>query len=171
MDRTEKHNEVESLREAWSKVQNAYLLDYRGLKVSEASELRRRVRETNSKYRVVKNRLAILAARETPLKVQESLFDGMTAVVWNETDPLDLAKTLHEFAKTAPIVIKGGIVEGRLVGAAEIEGITKLPARPDLIATFAGMLRSPLVKFVSVLAAPVRDLAIVLKQVADRKKQ
>ena len=77
MDRTEKHQEVEALREAWSNAQNAYLLDYRGLKVSEASALRRKVKETNSKYRVVKNRLAILAARETPLKEQEALFDGI----------------------------------------------------------------------------------------------
>ncbi len=171
MDRTEKHQEVEALREAWSKVKNAYLLDYRGLKVSEASELRRKVKETNSNYRVVKNRLAILAARETPLRDQEALFDGMTAVVWNDTDPVDLAKVLHEFAKSAPIVIKGGVVEGRAVNPKEIEGITKLPARPDLIATFAGMLRSPLVKFASVLVAPMRDLASVLKQVADSKKE
>lgn len=170
MDRTEKKQEVATLHEAWSNAQNAYLLDYRGLTVSQVTELRRKVRETKSQYRVVKNRLAILATKETPLEGQDALFDGMTAVVWNEEDPIELAKVLDEFAKGAPIDVKGGVVEGRAVDAAAFSEITKLPTRPDLIATFAGMLRSPLTKFVSVLNAPLRDLASVLKQVADSKE-
>jgi large subunit ribosomal protein L10 len=89
--------------------------------------------------------------------------------VWNEADPVALAKVIHEFAKTVPMVIKGGVVEGKSVAASEIEGITRLPGRLEMVATFAGMLRSPLVKFVCLLKAPVRDFASVVRQVAEKK--
>ncbi len=170
MNRTEKQQEIETLREALRSARNAFFLDYRGLSVAQVSDLRRKVRATKSSYRVVKNRLAILASRDTPLNEQGSLFDGMTAVVWNEADPIALAKVIHEFSKTVPITIKGGVVEGRTVSAVDVAGITSLPGRPGLIAAFAGMLRSPMVKFVSVLKAPVRDLVSVLSQVAEKKK-
>jgi len=171
MNRAEKKQEIESLKTQFAGANNAFFLDYRGLKVEQVSDLRRRVRATKSSYRVAKNRLAIIAARETPIKDMETLFDGMTAVVWNETDPVALAKVIHEFAKTAPVTIKGGVVEGKKIGVADITSITTLPSRPELVATFAGMIVSPMVKFVSVLKAPVRDLVSVLSQVADSKKQ
>jgi len=171
VNRTEKQQEVEALRETLRGARNAYFLDYRGLTVAQVSDLRRKVRATKSGYRVVKNRLAIIAVRDTPLKDQAEHFDGMTAVVWNDTDPIALAKVLHEFSKTVPVKVKGGVVEGRGVGPKDIEGITQLPGRPELVATFAGMIRSPMVKFVSVLLAPVRDFASVLKQIADSKKE
>jgi large subunit ribosomal protein L10 len=170
VNRAEKAQEIELLNAAWQSAENAYLLDYRGMKVSQVSELRRKVREAKSGYKVVKNRLAILAARETPLKDQETLFGGMTAVVWNDTDPVDLAKIIHEFAKTSSLAIKGGVVDGKSVTPEEVEEITKLPARPQLIAMFAGMIRSPMSKFVSVLMAPTRDFASVLRQVSEQKK-
>lgn len=170
MNRAEKAQEIESLKEGWQGAQNAFFLDFRGMKVSEVTELRQKVREARSRYKVVKNRLAIIAARETALKNQEKLFDGMTAVVWNNEDPIDLAKVIQEYSKTAPLTIKGGVVDGQTVSAAQIEDITKLPSRPQLIATFAGMLRSPLIKFVSVLQAPLRDFASVLRQVSEKRK-
>jgi large subunit ribosomal protein L10 len=169
VNRAEKQQEIETLKGELRTARNVYFLDYRGMTVAQVSDLRRRVRATKSGYRVVKNRLAIIASRETPLKGMDQLFDGMTAVVWNEADPVALAKVIHEFAKGAPITIKGGVVEGRPVQPKEIEGITQLPGRPELVATLAGMLRSPMVKFVGLLKAPVRDLAVVLRQVADRK--
>jgi large subunit ribosomal protein L10 len=169
VNRTEKQQEIDALKTTFREARNAYFLDYRGLTVAQVSDLRRKVKATRSGYRVVKNRLAIIATRESPLKDMGKLFDGMTAVVWNESDPIALAKVIHEFSKTVPVVIKGGVVEGRPVVPKDIEGITKLPGRTELIATFAGMLQSPLVKFVSLLKAPVRDFASVLRQVADKR--
>jgi len=169
VNRTEKQHEIDGLRETFRAAKNAYFLDYRGMTVAQVSDLRRKVKATRSDYRVVKNRLAIIATRESPLKDMQQLFDGMTAVVWNDSDPIALAKVIHEFSKTVPMVIKGGVVEGRSVEPKEIEGITRLPGRTELIATFAGMLTSPLVKFMGLLKAPVRDFASVLRQVADKK--
>ena len=170
MNRTEKKQEIDALRQGFTTARNAFFLDYRGLKVEQVSDLRRKVRATKSSYRVVKNRLASIAAKESPVKGMEVLFDGMTAVVWNEKDPVALAKVLHDFSKTIPLVIKGGVVEGKSVTASDVTEITKLPGRNELIATFAGMIVSPMVKFVSVLKAPVRDLVSVLSQLADKKK-
>lgn len=172
MNKTEKQQEIEALRSRLADARNAFFIDYRGLTVAQVSDLRRKVRATKSGYRVVKNRLAIIAARETPLKGHDAYFDGMTAVVWNEADPVALAKVLHEFSKTAPVMkVKGGVLEGKEVAAKELETITQLPGRPELIATFAGMLRSPMTKFVSVLMAPMRDFASVLRQVAESKEK
>jgi large subunit ribosomal protein L10 len=169
VNRTQKQQEIDSLKQVWLEVSNAYFVDYRGLTVQQASALRAKVREAESSYRVVKNRLAILAARETPLKDLESHFDGMTAVAWNSAEPVALAKVIHEFTKISSLTFKAGLVEGKPIEASELEAITALPSRSDLIAIFAGMLRSPMSKFVSLLMAPVRDLASVLKQVAEKK--
>jgi large subunit ribosomal protein L10 len=169
VNRTEKQQEIDSLKAALQNARNAYFLDYRGLTVAQVSDLRRKVRATKSKYKVVKNRLAIIATRETPLAGQEKLFDGMTAVVWNETDPVALAKAIHEYSKTVPVQIKGGVVEGKPVTTSEFQSITSLPGRQELIATFAGMLRSPLIKFVLLLKAPLRDFALVARQAAEKK--
>ncbi|HXI02944.1 MAG TPA: 50S ribosomal protein L10 [Candidatus Saccharimonadales bacterium] len=170
MNKAEKQQEVETLKQAWLGVTTAYLVDYNGLTVAQVSELRRKVREAEASYRVVKNRLAILAARQGPLKGLERHFDGMTAVAWNEAEPVALAKVIHEFTKESSLAFKGGLVDGHTIEAHELEAITKLPTRPELIAIFAGMLRSPMQKFASLLKAPVRDLASVLRQVAEKKE-
>ncbi len=145
-------------------------MEFSGLKVEQASDLRRRIRGASGSYRVVKNRLAIRALEGTPLAGNERLFDGPTAVAYTAGDPVGLAKVLAEFQKSAPIKVKGVVLEGKAMPASVLEGIVSLPSRPELISRFAGMLRSPLVKFVMLLKAPVRDFASVLKQVADKKK-
>lgn len=170
MDRTEKQQEIDSMKQAWQEVSNAYFVDYRGLTVEQASALRAKIRETESSYRVVKNRLAIIAARDTPLKDLQSHFGGMTGIAWNSGDPVALAKVIHQFTKESPLEFKAGLVDGNPIEAKELTTVTSLPSRPELIATFAGMLRQPVSKFASLLLAPMRDLASVLKQVAEKKE-
>ncbi len=169
MNRTEKQQEIDSLKKGWVGVSNAYFVDFRGLTVAQVSDLRRKVREAGSSCRVVKNRLAIVAARETPLSQLEAYFDGMTAVAWNTTEPIALAKVIRDFTKDSPLVFKAGLVEGRAIKANELEMVTSLPSRPELIARFAGMLRSPMSMFATLLKAPLRDLASVLRQVGEKK--
>ena len=170
MERTEKQQEIESLKAAWADVVNAYFVDYRGLTVEQVSEFRKKVRETDASYRVVKNRLAAIAARETPLRALEKHFGGMTGVAWNDEDPVSLAKVIHETAKTTSLTFKAGLVDGSPITADELETITSLPTRPELISIFAGMLKQPISKFASLLLAPMRDFAAVLKQVAEKKE-
>jgi len=171
MNRTERQQEVDTLHRELEAARNAYLVEFSGLKVEQVNDLRRKVRQASGRYRVVKNRLAIRAVDGTPLGEHAKLFDGPTAVAYTAGDPVTLAKVLAEFQKNAPIKVKGVLLEGRAMPATALEGIVNLPSRPELISRFAGMLRSPLVKFVMLLKAPVRDFASVLRQVADKKKE
>lgn len=170
MNRTERQEEIDALHKDFETARNAYLVGFSGLKVEQVNDLRRRVRGASGRYRVVKNRLAIRAAEGTPLSGQTVLFDGPTAVAWTADDPVGLAKVLADFQKSAPIKVKGVVLEGKAMPATALEGIVNLPTRPELISRFAGMLRSPLVKFVLLLKAPVRDFASVLRQIGDQKK-
>lgn len=171
MNRAEKRQEIERLHEEFLGARNAYLVQFSGLNVSQATELRRKIRQAAGGYRVVKNRLAIRAAEGTPLGGQEKLFDGPTAVAYTKHDPVPLAKVLTEFQKETPLKVKGLVVEGKSLPATAMEGIANLPSRPELISRFAGMLRSPLVRFVTLLNAPLRDFASVLRQVAEKKTE
>lgn len=169
MNRTEKQQEIDSLKQGWEGVSNAYFVDYRGLTVAQLGDLRRKIRDTGSSCRVVKNRLGILAARETALKPLEKWFDGMTAIAWNTTEPTALARVIRDFTKDSPLVFKAGLVEGKPIEANQLEMITNLPSRPELIGMFAGMLLSPVRTFAGLLKAPMRDLASVLRQVSEKK--
>jgi large subunit ribosomal protein L10 len=168
VNREERQQEVDHLREEFLKGTNAYLVEFAGLKVGQVNDLRRRIRGASGRYRVVKNRLAIRAAEGTPLAGHATLFDGPTAVAYSP-DPVALAKVLAEFQKSNPIKVKGLVLEGKALPATALEGIVNLPSRPELISRFAGMLRSPLVKFVMLLKAPVRDFASVVRQVAEKR--
>lgn len=169
MNREERQQEIDALREEFAAARNAYLVEFAGLKVQQVNELRRKVRGASGRYRVVKNRLAIRAADGTPLAGRPELFDGPTAVAYSDADAVALAKVLAEFQKNNPIKVKGIVLEGKPMPAAALEGIVNLPSRPELISRFAGMLRSPLVKFVLLLKAPVRDFASVVRQVAEKR--
>jgi len=169
VNRTEKQQEIERLHEEFAASQSAYLVEFSGLTVEQANDLRRKLREASGKYRVVKNRLAIRAVEGTALAAQAELFDGPTAVAYGPGDPVALAKVLADFQKSSPIKVKGMLLEGKPLPAASLDGIVSLPTRPEMISTFAGMLRSPLIKFMQLLKAPVRDFASVLRQVAEKK--
>jgi large subunit ribosomal protein L10 len=170
VSRADRQQAIDTLHQEFDGVRNAYLVEFAGLRVDQVNDLRRRVRQASGRYRVVKNRLAIRAAEGTALSGQEKLFDGPTAVAYSP-DPVALAKVLAEFQKSAPIKVKGIVLEGRALPATALNGIVTMPPRPELIARFAGMLRSPLVKFAMLLKTPLRDFVSVVKQVADGRKE
>ena len=170
MNRAEKAAQVEELGKGLAKSGNAILFAFAGLKVPEVTELRRQVRATKSRYLVVKNTLALRAARGTPLEALSSHFEGATAVVFNDDSPVALAKVLTAFAKTNPnLVFKAALVEGRAVAAAEIKAIADLPTREELVGRLLFLMQSPLRRLVTVLNGPVRNLAGVVHQIAEQK--
>ena len=116
MNKTEKTEMVESLAGDLARSSNAIVFAFAGLKVPEVTELRRQVRGTQSKYLVVKNTLALRATKGTPLEAVAEHFKGATAVVYNRTSPVALAKVLTNFAKTNPnLVFKAAVIEGQAV--------------------------------------------------------
>jgi len=172
MDRTQKTQAVTTLTELLAATPHAFLLDFRGLKVPEVTELRDKVRSTGSSYVVVKNTLAKLAIKETPLEQLEADFSGPTALAWNAEDPVSLAKALTEFAKAKPnLKFKSAIVDGQKLAASEIAVVAALPGREELIAKLLYILQSPVQRLVTVLSAPPRGLVTSLAQVASKKEE
>jgi len=172
MNRTEKTEMVESLGADLAKSSNAILFAFAGLKVPEVTELRRQVRGTQSKYLVVKNTLVLLATKGTALEAVAEHFTGATAVAYNKSSPVALAKVLTNFAKTNPnLVFKAAVIEGQAVETSAIKVIAELPSREELVSKLLFVMQSPMRRLVTVLNGPVRNLAGVLAQIADQKSK
>ena len=170
MNREEKASMISDLSGGVGQATNAFLIDFKGITVPQVTELRRQVRETNSSYIVVKNTLALVAVKDSPLKALESAFSGMTAVAYNTTDAVALAKALTKFAKDVPTVqFKGALLNGQVVPASEIQNIANLPSREELVAKLLYMLQSPIRGLVTVLQANIRNLTVVIDQIAKQK--
>jgi len=166
MNRAEKQQTVDSLTEQFRSIDSAFLINYRGLKVVDATELRRKIREIDGRYLVVKNSLATRAAKQTKMEQLEPFFQGPTAVAYHPKDVVGLAKLLTEISKGNPnFAFKAALVEGKVVPANDIQAIASMPSREVMLSKLVFLLKAPLQRLNMVLKAPVRNLNLVLKQI------
>ncbi|MCA1840482.1 MAG: 50S ribosomal protein L10 [Actinomycetota bacterium] len=163
MPKAQKTEAVKELKESFERSDAAILAEFTGLKVLEMKELRQALAATGTQFKVVKNTLTRIAAREAAMEDLIPLLEGSTAIAFIQGDPVAAAKGLDEIAKKYPaLVIKGGILEGRVLGAEQAQGLAKLKSREVLLAQLAGMFISPVQKLASLLAAPINQLGYVL---------
>ena len=172
LSRADKEQMLEEYSQGLAQAPHAFLLGFKGIKVTQVTELREKVRQSGGHYVVVKNTLALRAIDGAALAALAEHFVGPTAVVWSAKDPVALAKALTDFAKDVPVLkFKAGLVEGRAVPADQIKEIAQLPGREELIAKLLFLLQSPVTRFARVLAAVPQSFVTVLDQVRKKKEE
>lgn len=170
IDRNKKAGLVAALAQRFSAARLAVVSDYRGLKVAELEELRRRLREVPAEFQVVKNTLAQRAARGTPLEVLVDYFDGPSSLTLASAKEIESAKILKEFArKFVQFEVRGGLLDGRLLSSAEVRELADTPSRDVLLGRAIGSLAAPLRGFLGVTAGLVRQFLYVLQAIHDQK--
>jgi large subunit ribosomal protein L10 len=165
MLRSEKERVVAELADRLRGAQTLMVADYRGLTMTQIDELRTRLLEAGARFTVVKNTLTRLAAEEAGTKDVLELIEGPTAIAFLEADgdPVAVAKVLNETARAHDVlVIRGGILDGAVVGDADIKRLATLPPAEVLQAQLVGAVVAPLTTVVGLFTAPLRDLVGVI---------
>ena len=165
MLRADKERVVAELAERLRSTSTLMVADYRGLSMPEIEELRARLLEAGARFTVVKNTLTKLAAEAAGTEQVLELIDGPTAIAFLDADgdPAAVAKVLNDTAKAHEVlVLRGGVLDGVIVGDAEIKQLATLPSAEVLRAQLAGALVAPLTTVVGLFTAPLRDLVGVL---------
>ncbi|MBO0471004.1 50S ribosomal protein L10 [Enterococcus sp. DIV0242_7C1] len=152
---------VEEAAAKFSAASSVVIVDYRGLTVEEVTNLRKQLRDANVEMKVIKNSILSRAAKKAGLEGLDEVFTGPTAVAFSNEDVVAPAKIIDEFAKDAKALeIKGGVIEGKVSSIEEITALAKLPSRDGLLSML-----------LSVLQAPVRNVAYAVKAVADKQEE
>ena len=168
MDRTEKREFVASLATVFAETSFVLVAQNKGLTVADVSELRRRMRAAGATYKVAKNRLATLALEGTRFQGVSPLLKGPTAIAWS-TDPVAVAKTAVEFAKTNDkFVVLGGALGTQTLALDGVKALAELPSLETLRAQLVGLIQTPATRIAGILQAPGGQVARVLSAYAKK---
>ncbi len=169
--RKQKENDLDQLKKDFSETPNAFLIDFKGMTVGEDAQLREQVAKAKITYRVVKNTLARLAVEGTPLEPMREKFVGTTAIAVTPEDPVAAAKVLSDFAKDhAKFVFKAGIVDGRVIDVADIEKLSKMPSKEELISKMMFLINSGAQRIAVCTSGVARNLAIVVNEAKAKER-
>jgi large subunit ribosomal protein L10 len=169
MNRDQKAAVVEELAGQIRASDAVFAVDYRGISVAQAADLRARLRDSGTRFRIVKNSLTERAADEAGATALKELLQGPTALAFVTGDAALAAKALNDAARALhTLEFKGGLMDGGALSAAEVVAIARLPAREVLHAQLVGTIAAPITGLVRTLNALIAGLAIQLKAIADQ---
>jgi large subunit ribosomal protein L10 len=169
MNRDEKSATIEEIAAQIEASEAIFAVDYRGISVPQAAELRAKLRESDASFRIVKNRLSKIAAEKAGEERLADLLKGPTALTFVRGDTAQAAKALSSFNKEHDVLtFKGGFMEGLSLDDDRFKAIARLPGREVLIGQFAGVVASPLTGLVRGLGSMIQGLALQLGQIAEK---
>src|SRR5579871_2750101 len=171
LSKAKKNEKVKALASDLETSTSAIIGTFTGLTASKDFELRKVVREAGGKYHVVKNKLAAQSSKGT--KVEQALqgLKGVSAVAYTAGDPVALAKALSGWVKdNAEFTFKLGIVDGKLIQAAEVEALAKMPGKEELFSKLLFLINAPATRLATVINATGRNLAVVVNQAVEQNK-
>ncbi|MBI4664776.1 MAG: 50S ribosomal protein L10 [Nitrospinae bacterium] len=169
-----KKTELEELRESFKTAKMALMANFSGVTVEDVDVLRRNLRASNTRLKVVKNTLARLAVKDTPIEGADKMFKGPVTVAFGYSDDIGAsAKTFLDFAKAKADNLKiiGGVVEGSVLTAEQVRKLGDMPTKPVAQAMFLGLLQSPARNFLGVMEAAARKFLYALNAVAEKKQE
>ena len=170
MLRKRKVQVIDDLQQLFARFDAGILTDYRGLTTAEMTDLRRSLRNSDVRYRVVKNTLARFAAEKAGKSELASYFEGPVAIALGYGDIVSPAKTLADYirAQKLELTIKGGFAGDRIFTPADIENLASLPSTEVLLGKVLAGIQSPIYRLVNSLASPMRGLVGVLQARAQQ---
>jgi large subunit ribosomal protein L10 len=171
LNRDQKSAVIDEVAGQISEAEAIFAVDYRGLSVPQAAELRTRLRDADASFRVVKNTLTERAADKAGAEALKALLEGPTAMTFVRGDAALAAKALRDFRRSTQnqlLGFKGGFMNGAPLSAEEMDAIAQLPAREVLHARLVGMVAAPLSGLVTSLNALIAGFARQLQQIADQ---
>jgi len=164
LNRTEKEEVISKLHEKMAKAKAAILAEPRGLNVATVTELRKKFRDAQIDYKIVKNTLAQRAAKGTPVEPLAEQFVGPTALVMSYGDVVAPAKILADFAKDRDnFRIRTGVVEGKVIDAKGVQALARMPGLKELRGKIAGLIAQPATRLARIIGTPGQKLAQVVK--------
>lgn len=167
---------VADLKEKLTTAKGAVLTSYSGLTVAQDTQLRSKLREAGVCYRVVKNTMTRIAAKEAGIEGLDQYLEGTTALAVSDTDPVAPAKVISEFIKEnkldkeGKLEVKAGMVEGKVIDAAGVKSLAALPSREVLIAQVLAGMQSPIAGCVNVLQGTIRNVVYALNAIRQQKE-
>lgn len=171
MKKSGKKEEVEKLNKNLAKVSTVILTTFQGITVAQDTQLRRAVQAAGGHYEVVKNTLAERAGAGTPAEKILKDLAGTNSIAYIDTDPVSLAKVLTKIAKDVPAFkFKAGVVEGRVLSIAEIQQLSQLPSKEELLSKVLFLLQAPTRRVASATAAVMRNLAATMQEAVKAEK-
>lgn len=173
LTKEQKKEKSKKLSEDLKKSAHLYFTQYQGLKFKEMDDLRGRLRPIGCAYKVIKNSILANALKQAGVDLRdESVLAGPNALLFGAgNDPVSPARILFKFGKeNEALKVLGGVVEGRWLDAKELKTLSTLGTKPEVLSQLAGVLYMSVARSAMVLAAPIRDMVLVLKALEEKKK-